>query len=371
MPNYGYGLLANASVAPTYVITPITANLCIATPNPTFGLNLPPFSGTPASVLNSIFSQLATNSRAGWIHCRAGDYNLGSANPAVTIRTPFTLTGEGFSSNPTPIAAHGTRFLAGVNGQTLFQATSTGFIIQEWGMENFACIANGFTGINGIDMSAGTETSSAGSFIRNVYFDALSNGSFATEINLDHQEDTLLFQVGSRSGGAGNDSATVACVHWDISGGNAMLLNCFFLDRGVPSLITHGQQIVIRGGTMGPIQYDANAPVTGGGTLLDSVYIALSGTAGARIQLNGFTQNAIYLRNCLIYIDSVTPTSFISGAGTVTNLIYSGNIVSAATITANWRVSAPTITNSVSLGDNLAQGNVPGGTPPYAALGKW
>lgn len=357
MVNFGYGLLANQSVAPTYVITPITANLCVATPNGTFGLNLPPFSGTPASVLGSVFSQLASNARGGWVHCRAGDYNMGTVSPAVTFGTGgILLTGEGWGGgyNGYTFEQPTTRFLAGTNNQTIFKATS-GQILHHFIIKDFALLSNGFTGLTGLDLT-GTESSANGSELSHINITPTDttgavNGAFATGVICDGNEDLTLYQVSSSTNG-GTD------IHWNVPAGNIKLRDCT-LGSGL-SLVGNARLIEVTGGLLNAIELNST-PASFAENILSVTSVWMDQSTGVgRLQLNGQTCGSAVFRGCTIGMTASIP--MIVGSGTLRNLGFDNCSINGHAA-SNWTSGAPTVTKSNTSGTSHMYLTTPTGFP--------
>lgn len=265
---------------------------------------------------------------------------MGTASPAVILGEGGSrLTGEGgvpdYSGATDINSLPGTRFLMGVNNQTLFQGTSTKVRnLLGVKMSDFSIDTNAFTGGVGIDLTATQQLSSAGTLLESIYLNnikadrATQNGSFSTGIILDGCADLTIRQItnGLTNTGSGTPSTT-ADVSFNSPSGDLQVDQCI-LYSGV-AISGAWQVLQVRGGTYGPIKLVANA--TPNITRISDAYLGPTeaNVNGDPFNVNGFAADMLELNGCWARPGSITnggKTNYLVllGGGTLDSLILRG-----------------------------------------------
>src|SRR6267143_55169 len=282
-------------------------------------------STNAATVLQGIFNQMGTSKHAFWVHVKSGDYNMGTVSPAVVFNTTgqslnqspggFRFTGEGFGKFQQAVgygSLQATRFLQGVNNQTLFQgSTGKNTLIQSFNIENMNLNSNGFTGGIGIDMSA-AEQSGFGSVMRGITFDntTLGTDSFSKCIVMDGNEDCSLYNINT-NGTLTQGTSTVCDIQWTVQGGNVKIYDSILLTGTVPNIIKQGQTFFLGNSTInGGIKW--NGAGNAGIDITEVWGLYMNNGAVPHFDTNNFTANSVKISGSLLF----SSTSRVINVGT-------------------------------------------------------
>lgn len=278
---------------------------------------------------------MLTLNRAGWIHCLAGDIQLGTASPAITIPKigGFKFTGEGYGIANTPppggYSLPATRFLAGAANQTLFKAPGDN-PLQHFKFQDFSLHANGFSGLTGMDLSASSEATTNGSVIRDVHVEGNPKG-FNYCLNLDGNEDLTLNGVSCGQYTIPAPLDTGADVHWNAPAGNIRAINCdLFGNRGI---IGQAQSWHLFGNTLQSLVLLGNAGNLQAITALDNYWNVNTGGQIPMINTAGYTLQELAIIGGTVSIvnGSVNLLGVGGGAGIESLILENFNLQTGAT----------------------------------------